>query len=88
MRALTQNQTWNLQEFLKDRKVVGYKWVLKNKYRVDSFVERVYVMIKLSLVSKKSSVRLVLALTNVYDWEIKKMDMKISFFMGSSRRKS
>jgi hypothetical protein len=40
MNALERNATWDLVELLRDRKVVGCKWVYKIKKGVDDKVER------------------------------------------------
>ena len=40
MDSLEKNETWNLVELPKDRKVVGCKWVFKLKKSVDNKIER------------------------------------------------
>ena len=40
MDSLEKNETWNLVELPKDRKVVGCKWVFKLKKSVDDKIER------------------------------------------------
>ena len=40
MDSLERNKTWDLVELLKDRKIVGYKWVYKLKKGIDDKVER------------------------------------------------
>ena len=40
MDSLEKNETWNLVELPKDRKVVGCKWVFKLKKSVDGKIER------------------------------------------------
>ena len=40
MVALDENVTWDLVQFLKDKKPIGYKWVYKVKYNADGSVSR------------------------------------------------
>jgi hypothetical protein len=40
MESLKQNKAWVLEELPQDRKIVGCKWVFKNKFKVDGTMER------------------------------------------------
>ena len=91
------NNVWDLVEFSKGSKWVGCKWVFKTKWDSKGNIERYTIRFvtkgftqkdgvdykeTFSPVSKKDSLRIVLALVAHYDLELHKMDVKTAFLNG------
>ncbi len=90
--ALTKNGTWTLVDLLTGQKAVRSKWVFKWKidmhYRV-RLVAKGFTQIfgldydeTFSPVARFESLRLLLALAALEDWEIHQMDVKSAFLNG------
>ena len=92
--ALQQNKTWILCELPVGKHVIGGKWVLKKKLNKEGNVERYkarYVAKgynqkegidyneTFAPVVKYKSLRIILALTTMNDWEIEQMDVQTAF---------
>lgn len=102
MESLDNNGTWDLIRLPNGRKLIGYKWVFKNKLnttgQVDKYKARLvaegYSQVKgvkfgeiFSPVEKLTSIRLLLYLAIVFDLEIKQLDVKIVFLRGDLEAK-
>jgi hypothetical protein len=97
MDSLERNGTWDLVELLKNRKIVGCKWVYKLKKGVDDKVERYKARLVekgysqkegidfheiFSPVVKLVSIRIVLALVAFFNLELEQLDVKTTFLHG------
>ena len=95
--SLEKNKTWELVELLKDRNIVGCKWVFKLKKGVDGKVERYkaglvgkgYSRMEginyheiFSTIIKLVSIRVVLELVAMLDLELKEQDVKTLLLHG------
>ena len=98
MKSMDQNNVWELVELLEGYKKVGSKWVFKAKRDCKGNIEQFKVRLvakcfiqkegidyqeTFSLVSKKDSLRIILALVAHYDLELHQMDVKTTFLNGS-----
>ena len=59
-------------------KPIGYKWVYKNKYKVDGSLDKH----KARLVAKWATIRTLFALAAQNGWKVHQMDVKTTFFNG------
>jgi hypothetical protein len=97
LRSMSSNDIWDLVEISDGAKRVGYKWVYKMKYDSKGKIERFKARLVaegftqregidyteiFSLVSKKDSFRIVMALVAHYDLELHQMDIKTTFLNG------
>ena len=95
--SLLSNHTWDLVELPEGKNVVGSRWVFKVKHNADGTVERFKARLVaqgysqsqgvdyqevFSPVVRYSSIRALLALANVRDWEVHQMDVKTAFLQG------
>ncbi|GJS65004.1 putative RNA-directed DNA polymerase [Tanacetum coccineum] len=94
LNSMTKNNVWELAELRKGAKPVGCKWVYKTKLDPNGNVERykAHLVAKgytqkegvdyketLSPVSRKDSLRIVMALVAHFDLELHQMDVKTAF---------
>ena len=95
--SLISNHTWDLVPLPKGKNVVGSRWVFKVKCGADGSVERFKARLVaqgysqslgvdyqevFSPVVRYSSIRSLLAVANIRDWEIHQMDVKTAFLQG------
>ena len=96
--SLIRNGTWELVELPEGKNVVGCKWVLKVKRKVDGSIDRFKARLVaqgytqeagldydeiFAPVARYSSIRSVLAIANQFDWELHQMDVKSAFLNGN-----
>jgi hypothetical protein len=96
-KSLVENQTWNLVERPKERKLVSCKWVFKVKHNADGGVERYKARLvargftqtegidyheTYSPVVKMTSIRVLLSIVAIHDLELHQMDVKTAFLNG------
>ncbi|KAL2240931.1 UNVERIFIED_CONTAM: Retrovirus-related Pol polyprotein from transposon TNT 1-94 [Sesamum indicum] len=91
MKSLKDNKTWILVHKPKDASIVDCKWLFKIKQEnpikymarlvAKGFTQKEGIDYNeiFSLVVKYTTVRIILALTAHYDWELKQMDVKTAF---------
>ena len=97
LKSMVQNDVWDLVELPNDCKRVDCKWVFKTKRDSTGNIERYKARLvakgfsqkegidyneTFSPVSKKDSLRIVMALVAHYDLELHQMDVKITFLNG------
>jgi hypothetical protein len=94
MKSMRTNDVWDLVEIPNGAKIVGYKWVYKNKYDSKGNIERFKARLvakgftereeidyteTFSPVSSQDSFRIIMALGTHYDLELHQMDVKTAF---------
>ena len=97
LKSMTDNNVWVMTELPEGSKRVGCKWVFKTKRDSMGNVERYKARLvakgytqkdgidykeTFSLVSKKDSLRIIMALVAHYDLELHQMDVKTAFLNG------
>ncbi|KAL2232792.1 UNVERIFIED_CONTAM: Retrovirus-related Pol polyprotein from transposon TNT 1-94 [Sesamum indicum] len=94
MKSLIDNKTWVLVPKPKDTSIVDCKWLFKIKQEnpikykarlvAKGFTQKEGIDYNeiFSSVVKYTTVRIILALTAYYDWELKQMDVKTAFLHG------
>ena len=97
LKSMTDNNVWVMTELLEGSKRVGCKWVFKTKRDSMGNVERYKARLvakgytqkddidykeTFSPVSKKDSLRIIMALVAHYDLELHQMDVKTAFLNG------
>ena len=97
LKSMAENNVWDLVELPKGSKRVGCKWVFKTKRDSNGNIERFKARLvakgytqkdgidykeTFSPVSKKDSLRIIMALLAQYDLELHQMDVKIAFLKG------
>ena len=97
MKSMDVNQVWELIELPERSKRVGCKWVFKTKRDSKGNIERYKARLvakgytqkdgidykeTFSPVSKKDSLRIIMALVAHYDLELHQMDVKTAFLNG------
>jgi hypothetical protein len=98
MESMYENQVWTLVELPNDRKAVENKWIFKKKTDADGnvtvykarLVAKGFRQIQgidydetFSPVAMQKSVRIMLAITAFFDYEIWQMDVKTAFLNGN-----
>ncbi|RVW86998.1 Retrovirus-related Pol polyprotein from transposon TNT 1-94 [Vitis vinifera] len=102
LKSMKDNEVWDLVELPKGIKTIGCKWILKTKHVSKGNVERYKARLvakgytqkegidykeSFSHVSKKNSLRIVMALVAHFDLELHQMDVKTVFLNGDLHRK-
>jgi Reverse transcriptase (RNA-dependent DNA polymerase) len=97
MKSLSENHTWDLVDLPKDRRAVKCKWVYCIKFGADGkpnrfkarLVAKGFTQIlgldydeTFSPVTRLDSIRILLALATLEDWEIHQIDVKMAFLNG------
>ena len=97
LKSMNQNQVWDLVELPEGYKKVGCKWVFKTKRDSKDNIERHKARLiakgftqksgidykeTFSPVSRKDSLRIIMALVAHYDLELHQMDVKTAFLNG------
>jgi len=97
LKSMQQNEVWDLVELPHGCKRVGCKWVFKTKHDSSGNIERYKARLvakgytqkdgvdykeTFSPVSKKDSLRIIMALVAHYDLELHQMDVKTAFLNG------
>jgi len=98
MDAPEKNETWELVELPKEKKLVGCKWVFTVKYKVNGTLERYktrlvangYTQIygidyleTFSPVAKMNTIRILLSLAANYGWSLQQFDVNFFFLHGN-----
>lgn len=98
IKSMNDNKVWELVELPEGQKRVGCKWIFKTKLDSQGNIERHKARLvakgfnqregidyneTFSPVSKKDSLRIILALVAHYDLELHQMDVKTAFLNGS-----
>ena len=97
MNSIKSNEVWDLVELPNGAKAIGCKWVFKTKKDSLGNIERYKARLvakgftqkeginyteTFSPVSKKDSLRVIMALVAHFDLELQQMDVKIAFLNG------
>jgi hypothetical protein len=97
MNSMASNEVWDLVELPKGAKAIGCKWVFKTKKDSSGNIERYKARLvakgfnqkegidykeTFSPVSKKDSLRVIMALVAHFDLELQQMDVKTAFLNG------
>jgi len=96
--SLEKNQTWKLVSLPKNQRVVGSKWVFKKKEGIPGveaprykarLVTKGFTQVEgndyneiFSTVVKHCSIRILMAIVNMYDLELEQMNVKTTFLHG------
>ena len=97
LKSMKDNEVWDLVELPKEIETIGCKWIFKTKHDSKGNVERYKARLvakgytqkegidykeTFSPVSKKDSLRIVMALVAHFDLELHQMDVKTTFLNG------
>ena len=96
--SLIDNHTWNLVPPPDDKNIIGSKWVFKVKRKADETVQKFKARLVaqgyiqspgidydevFAPVVRYTSIRTLLAVANICNWEIHQMDVKTTFLQGN-----
>ncbi len=100
--SMKSNQVWELVELPKEHRVIGNKWVLKIKHKVDDNIERYKARLVVkgyaqqeridyeetfSPIVRFTSISLILAIMANLDLDLHQMDVKIAYLNGELEKK-
>ena len=95
--SILQNHTWELVDLPPGSKPLGYKWIFKRKMKTDGTIDKYKARLVIkgykqkegldyfdtySLVTRITSIRMVLAIAALRNLEIHQMDVKTAFLNG------
>ena len=95
--SILHNHTWELVDLTPGCKPLGHKWIFKKKMRADGSINKYKARLVVkgykqtvgldyfdtyAPVSRKTSIRLIIAFAAFYDLEIHQMDVKTAFLNG------
>ena len=95
--SILQNHTWELVDLPPGCKPLGYKWIFKRKLKADGSIDKYKARLVVkgfrlkesldyfgtcSLVTRKTSIRMLIAIASLYNLEIHQMDVKTAFLNG------
>lgn len=98
MNSMAINEVWDLVKLPEGSKAISYKWVFKTKKDLKGSIKRYKARLvakgftqrecidykeTFSLVSRKDSLRIIMALVAHLDLELHQMDIKTAFFNGN-----
>ena len=97
MNSLISNKTWKLVDLPPGCKKIGCKWVLRKKLKSEGTIDKFKARLvakgykqkvdvdffdTFSLVTRITSIRLLIAITAIYDLKIHQIDVKTAFLNG------
>ena len=100
--SINKNNTWILVDLPKGAKPIGCKWIFKKKYHPDGSIEKYKARLvakgfsqkpnidyfdTFALVTRISSIWMLLALASIHRLVIHQMDVKTTFLNGELRKK-
>ena len=95
--SIMQNRTWELVNLPPGNKPIGCKWIFKRKLRIDDTIDKYKARLvakgyrqkegldffdTYSPVTRITSIRMLIAITAIHNFEIHQMDVKITFLNG------
>ena len=100
--SIRQNHTWEIIDLTPDAKTMDCKWIFKRKFKPDGSIEKykAHLVVKVFkqkkgvdyfdtfvLVTRISSIRVLISLASVHNLVIRQMDVKTAFFNGDLEEK-